>query len=400
MKTNIIKSDKFHTVSMLYRYIIKDNQNLSYLNLLAYVLRNTNGLYPSQNSFNRFLDSLYSADYFVSSSRLGNVSYLTFQFSFVHPKFINDEAYNLDYLQDLFFKIVNTPNVVDGKFDNKSFELAKSEILTDLMMKNEKKAVLARDNAFQIFFKGTDALFPLEGNASEIAAITNEELYAYYQKIVKYPGVYLATGDIDYKVEVKDYLISDYYIKNRAKLTEKKIVELDNVNQTNLIMIYDLSIFKYDKLYYAATILNYILGVAPTSKLFLNVREKNGLCYSIRSSYLSVYGILVVSAGIDAINMDKTIDLVNENVSSMQKPSFTEDAIKEAVKYYENALLAALDNQRNALGDCFQDLYVENTISDEELVEKLKEVKASDIYEVAKACKDPFIYVLRGNENE
>ena len=36
-----------------------------------------------------------------------------------------------------------------------------------------------------------------------------------------------------------------------------------------------------------------------TSKLFVNVREKMSLCYSIGSGYYGTKGILVVSAGID-----------------------------------------------------------------------------------------------------
>jgi predicted Zn-dependent peptidase len=36
-----------------------------------------------------------------------------------------------------------------------------------------------------------------------------------------------------------------------------------------------------------------------TSKLFMNVREKMSLCYSIGSGYYSTKGIMTVSAGID-----------------------------------------------------------------------------------------------------
>ena len=49
----------------------------------------------------------------------------------------------------------------------------------------------------------------------------------------------------------------------------------------------------------AMQVLNTVFGGGMTSKLFMNVREKLSLCYSIGSAYYGTKGILTVSAGID-----------------------------------------------------------------------------------------------------
>ena len=49
----------------------------------------------------------------------------------------------------------------------------------------------------------------------------------------------------------------------------------------------------------AMQLLNQVYGGGMTSKLFLNVREKQSLCYSISSGYYGAKGILTVAAGID-----------------------------------------------------------------------------------------------------
>jgi predicted Zn-dependent peptidase len=49
----------------------------------------------------------------------------------------------------------------------------------------------------------------------------------------------------------------------------------------------------------AMQVFNTAFGAGMTSKLFMNVREKMSLCYSIGSGYYGSKGILTVSAGID-----------------------------------------------------------------------------------------------------
>ena len=49
----------------------------------------------------------------------------------------------------------------------------------------------------------------------------------------------------------------------------------------------------------AMQVMNTVLGAGMTSKLFMNLREKMSLCYSIGSGYYGTKGIVTVSAGID-----------------------------------------------------------------------------------------------------
>jgi predicted Zn-dependent peptidase len=49
----------------------------------------------------------------------------------------------------------------------------------------------------------------------------------------------------------------------------------------------------------AMQVFNTVFGAGMTSKLFMNVRGKMSLCYSIGSGYYGSKGILTVSAGID-----------------------------------------------------------------------------------------------------
>ena len=49
-----------------------------------------------------------------------------------------------------------------------------------------------------------------------------------------------------------------------------------------------------------------------TSKLYTNVREKNSLCYVINSYFIKFGSLMIVRAGIDSSNKDKSVELINK----------------------------------------------------------------------------------------
>jgi predicted Zn-dependent peptidase len=79
-----------------------------------------------------------------------------------------------------------------------------------------------------------------------------------------------------------------------ADLTERL-----EVTQAKLVMGFVTDITNRTPEFAAMQVLNTLYGAGMTSKLFMNVREKMSLCYSIGSGYYGSKGIMTVSAGID-----------------------------------------------------------------------------------------------------
>src|SRR4029077_14962505 len=69
---------------------------------------------------------------------------------------------------------------------------------------------------------------------------------------------------------------------------------------------------RHDQRRYALRLLNTILGENMSSRLFQIIREDRGLAYSIYSSpsFFADTGDLVISAGMDAENLPKTLRLI------------------------------------------------------------------------------------------
>ena len=74
--------------------------------------------------------------------------------------------------------------------------------------------------------------------------------------------------------------------------------------------------------YYTLVVGSNILGGGPDSKLFINVREKESLCYYVYSSVEKYKGILFVSSGIEAENYEKTVKLINEQLEKLKNGEY------------------------------------------------------------------------------
>jgi predicted Zn-dependent peptidase len=81
-------------------------------------------------------------------------------------------------------------------------------------------------------------------------------------------------------------------------------------------------------------VFNAVVGAGRTSKLFMNVRERLSLCYSIGSGYYSTKGILTVSAGIDTAKEETVRQEILAQLKNCEKGEISEaelNAAKEAI---------------------------------------------------------------------
>ena len=95
-----------------------------------------------------------------------------------------------------------------------------------------------------------------------------------------------------------------------------------------------------NKDYFAARVLNYVLGGGGfQSRLYKEVREKNGLVYSIYS-YLMPYesdGVIIGGFQTRNKNVDETILKVKQEWKKMKNQGISANELKEAKMYYKGS---------------------------------------------------------------
>ena len=95
----------------------------------------------------------------------------------------------------------------------------------------------------------------------------------------------------------------------------------------------------------ALMVFNALYGGTPTSKLFLNVREKLSLCYFASSTLEKCKGVLMVSSGIESGSFEKAKAEILAQLENCRQGAIEDWEITAARQAIISSLSATLDAQ-------------------------------------------------------
>jgi len=138
---------------------------------------------------------------------------------------------------------------------------------------------------------------------------------------------------------------------------------------------------------YALSVLNYVLGGGMSSRLFQNIRERQGLAYSIFSD-LNPYrdaGTLCVYAGTARQNAEKVILCTTQEFRSLKAHAVTEEELRRAKDHLIGSLLLSLESSSARMSNLArQELYFGRFYSTEEVTRSIESVSREEIQQLAR----------------
>ncbi|MGN1318998.1 MAG: insulinase family protein, partial [Lachnospirales bacterium] len=108
---------------------------------------------------------------------------------------------------------------------------------------------------------------------------------------------------------------------------KKEYIEESNVIQAKLCVGLDCDFVCKGEEYAKLLVANDIFGSGSTSRLFMEAREGESLCYYISSRIFRFSSLIGIEAGIDEKNKDKVIEIINNALYSMKNESPTNEEI-------------------------------------------------------------------------
>lgn len=392
----IIEQTKFHRI-LLKKFLIRplDIKEIAIRNLLCYYQELICKKYPQEEQMLQFLEELYDAKFKVDILHYGTYSLFEYSLECVDPFYIEDQTYTLDVLIDAF-DLLTIPYFKNGCAEPMAFKRALEIYQSDLYSYLDSFEMRAFDQAIKTYFKGTLREYSKLGSLSEIEKITPKDLYQYYLKIQKDETLTIMTGR---GVQTKETIghISfkkDFQFKKRNPVSQR-IHEPFISKQCYLEVIYDPQIFADDPLYPSMLVLNYILGGSPFSKLFYEVREQEGLCYSISSSYLATSGILILSCSTEKNLVPKVL----KSVEKVFKTLFNSISLKEIKESILSLKLEEEDYIETAVYSYLTDHFFLDYPSTVKEIESIKLVTLKSLQQAYEKMKCSLIYTFGGDEN-
>jgi predicted Zn-dependent peptidase len=173
-----------------------------------------------------------------------------------------------------------------------------------------------------------------------------------------------------------------------------------NVSQSRLNIGLTSGVVMSDEEYYAMSLFNEIFGGSSVAKLFMNVREKQSLCYYCYSSYSSATGTLMIGCGIKKENREKAYVEIEKQLSEMQLGNFDENEINAAKRTIISGILQMSDNPSAIEAFKFRRFLAGVSETAEEAIERVNKVTCEEIIAVAGKVKFDSVYFLCGEGEE
>lgn len=397
MKIKKIETKKFKTnVYALYLTIPLTKENVTYNALIPTVLKRGCEKYNNQLEISKKLEEMYDATFGIGITKVGNNEVLKFYLESLNNNYLpNNEDLSKTSIE-MLLNIVMNPYLVNGKFDDDYVEQEKENLKKVIESRKDNKDTYATNRLLEEMFKEEPYGLYKFGNIDEIDNITSEKLYEKYKELIKNSEKYLyIVGDVknlnieSYNIDEKEITISKEF---PVKISEKEniVKEKMDVTQGKLVIGLNTPNNKQEVI----ALYNTILGKGANSKLFLNVREKEGLAYSAGSTYLKRNNAIIISTGIEASKYNKAVEVIKKQLKDMENGNITEKEMKDAKQFINAGLNLINESSENMIEYRFdKDLYNEE-IDIEKYRKEIEEIKKEDIVKVAKQIKIDTIYFL------
>ena len=323
--------------------------------LLPMVLLRGTAKHQNLQAITMHLDDLYGASVGDLVRRIGDYQTTGLYCSFTEDRFALDGDEILSPVVDFLQELLLQPLLEDGHFNSAIVESEKKNLIADLEAQKNDRGAYAGSQLLKNMCRADTFSIPRLGEKEAVAPITAQSLYEHYQLLLKNANVEifyvgsLTAEEISSKIgkifeglERKvDTLPAQKPFQDAGHSHQRETMD---ISQSRLCMGFTTPITNQHPDFAAMQVFNCIFGAGMTSKLFLNIREKMSLCYSIGSGYYGGKGLLTVSAGIDRDKETTVKDEVQRQLQLCREGNISADELRSAKEAVASSLRSVLDS--------------------------------------------------------
>ena len=294
-----------------------DERNASANALLPAVLRRGSAQYDTMQKLSAELDLLYGARIDCTVRKKGENQCVGFISSFIDDHMLPEGEKLLEPVSALLGDLMCNPVIQDHCFLDAYVQGERTNLIDQIRGQINDKRVYASIRLMQEMCGSEPygvSRLGSEKRAEEISADTLYERYTTLLAASRLELFYCGSAEL---ARVEQALLCAFNTLPRAELVEtvktlphpaaeetKYVTEEMDVTQGKLAMGFSSVSSDYP----ALLLFNVIYGGSANSKLFLNVREKESLCYYASSTLHRQKNMITLSSGIEFDNYQKAFD--------------------------------------------------------------------------------------------
>ena len=360
---------------------------------------------------NRRLDALYGASLVSDVSKSGGNQIVTIGIKTLDDRFALGGEELVREGAELAARIVFSPVIRDGAFPERDFELERQFLIDTIEAQINDKRTYAVMRCRELMGRGDPAALQKYGTAAQARALTAKSAADAYRKLIDRAAVeivFVGPGDPSQASQVMKRAFAGLErhpgpfiparIVGRADEVHE-VTERFDVAQSKMVLGFRTGVPAGPREQTAMRLMTALYGGTPSSKLFLNVREKLSLCYYCAARYDRISGILMVDCGVEQKNIEAAKSEILAQLEEIRRGNFEDETLENTRLQLKNSLRAVSDTP-GSLEDWYLGRIIEGrVVSPEQEIRALEAVTRDEIIEAANQVTLDTVYLLTAKED-
>ena len=391
---NCIPADKFNRcrISLHFRFPASREKATDQA-LLPLVMDRGYAACPDMTQLSRKLARLYGAALSVETSMQGASRVLSVSITGIKDRFaLNGEALTAEYAA-IAFGVAFEPYFENGCFSREAVEIEKTTLARQLESEINDKRLYCVRQARRKFFGDSPAGIERDGYLADLPAVTCESLTDVYQEMLRTAQLDVICLGADEAVVRRMTLEKlsgiqrepaqlENYLYMPAQSTEHFREEMDLV-QAKLCMMFTWNQCAKPEQLNAFRLAMSVFGGSTTSRLFLNVREKQSLCYYCASRFASPTAFMMVDSGVEPANAEKAEQAILKELENLVNGPITEEELENSRRGLLSGMTSVGDSLAGLENWYYNEILRGGVINTpEQAASQLMQVSAEDVRQI------------------
>ena len=407
---NSVSVSRFKTMKItVSAYVPASKDTASEYALLSDILTRSTKDYPTLSLLEKKLLSLYGAELSSEVKIFGDMQVISLTASGLDERYAFDNTAIASELSAILCGALFEPNVNNGAFDSEELNQSKRQIYDSIDAEFSDKRTYSVSKCVEIMCSDSPAGVNRLGDKESIKKVTEKSLYSAWCRLLKtarFEIMYVADTDSE---NAKKIFFEHFNsverkpaeLKTRLFTAEgniKEVTEEMELAQSKLVMGFETGLNSEYENYPQMMLLSAVLGGTPSSKLFMNVREKQSLCYYCISRYNRIKGYMIIESGVETANLEKARCSILEQLQQLKDGNITDFEISAAKLAMTNSFRSVGDTV-SGIESWYLSRITEDKISTpEETAKQINAVTKEQLVSLAQRITLDTVYTLKSKE--
>jgi predicted Zn-dependent peptidase len=307
-------------------------------------------------------------------------------------------SYNVKVLDEhlpIAFDVISDL-VLNPLFKKEDIEKEKGVILEEIKMEVDNPEYLIHEIFSSNFWKGHALGRPIIGTRDTVRSFDRDKVERYWRDVYAPANILITAAG-----SLRHNQLANLAARHFEKLKQRPPKPREEKPRPHARMVFhDKSSLEQVHLYlgvpsvalpdqarFPCYILNTVLGGGMSSRLFQNIREKQGLAYSVFSE-LNMYrdaGCLAIYAGTSLPSAGKVVESIVRELQQLVDKRVPADELRRAKDHLKGSFVLGLESTTSRMGNLArQELYFKRFFSLDEMLESIERVSAEDVRALAR----------------